>query len=97
MPYAICHMPICHTYARLRSPVLESLPLAVGSGGQVQIRWAGLAWLWPNAKPNLTIRTKNLVNIARHAKLSLSIQNLPIMVLPVNAKPHESAHQEPVH
>ena len=25
-------------------PVLELLPLAVVSGGQVQIRWAGLAW-----------------------------------------------------
>ena len=27
-------------------PVLELLPLAVVSGGQVQIRWAGLAWHW---------------------------------------------------
>ena len=56
---------------RLLVPVLESLPLAVGSGGQVQIRWAGLAWRWPNAKPNLTIGTKILVNVARNAKLSL--------------------------
>ena len=53
------------------TPVLESLPLVVGSGGQVQIRWAGLAWRWPNAKPNLTIGTKMLVNVARNAKLSL--------------------------
>ena len=51
----------------LVAPVLESLPLAVGSGGQVQIRWAGLAWRWPN----LTIGTKILVNFARNAKLSL--------------------------
>ena len=29
-----------------RNPVLEFLPLAVVSGGQVQIRWAGLAWHW---------------------------------------------------
>ena len=28
----------------VQSPVLELLPLAVVSGGQVQIRWAGLAW-----------------------------------------------------
>ena len=27
-----------------RTSVLELLPLAVVSGGQVQIRWAGLAW-----------------------------------------------------
>ena len=66
-------------------PVLESLPLAVVSGGQVQIRWAGLAWHWPNAKPNLTIGTKCLVNIARNAKQSLAIQSLPIMILPVMA------------
>ena len=39
-------------------PVLESLPLAVVSGGQVQIKWAGLAWHWLNAKLNSTIRTK---------------------------------------
>ena len=74
------------------SPVLESLLLAVVSGGQVQIRWAGLAWRWPNAKPNLTSGTKLLVNIARNAKLSL-----PIMILPENAKPQESAHQESAH
>ena len=73
-------------------PVLELLPLAVVSGGQVQIRWAGLAWRWPNAKPNLTSGTKLLVNIARNAKLSL-----PIMILPENAKPQESAHQESAH
>ena len=58
-----------------RGPVLESLPLAAGSGGQVQIRWAGLAWRWSNAKPNLTIKKKILVNVARNAKL-----------LPANAK-----------
>ena len=29
---------------RVDPPVLELLPLAVVSGGQVQIRWAGLAW-----------------------------------------------------
>ena len=66
--------------------------MAVVSGGQVQIRWAGLAWRWPNAKPNLTSGTKLLVNIARNAKLSL-----PIMILPENAKPQESAHQESAH
>ena len=73
-------------------PVLESLPLTTVSGGQVQLRWAGLAWRWPNAKPNLTSGTKLLVDIARNAKLSL-----PIMILPENAKPQESAHQEPAH
>ena len=77
---------------RVKFPVLELLPLAVVSGGQVQIRWAGLAWRWPNAKPNLTSGTKLLVNIARNAKLSL-----PIMILPENAKPQESAHQESAH
>ena len=65
------------------SPVLESIPLADVSGGQVQIRWAGLAWHWRKAKPNLPIGTKCLVNIARNAKPSLPIQNLPIMLLPV--------------
>ena len=83
---------------RLLVPVLESLPLAVGSGGQVQIRWAGLAWRWPNAKPNLTIGTKCLVNITKNAKQSLSFQNhyLPI-TLPEKAKPQEYAHLEPAH
>ena len=63
-------------------PVLELLPLAVVSGGQVQIRWAGLAWHWPNAKPNLPIGTICPVNIARNAKPSLPIENLPIKILP---------------
>ena len=66
----------------MSSLVLESLPLAVVSGGQVQIRWAGLAWHWPNAKPNLPIGTICPVNIARNAKPSLPIENLPIKILP---------------
>ena len=84
--------PLWVKYANVSPSVLELLPLAVVSGGQVQIRWAGLVWRWPNAKPNLTSGTKLLVNIARNAKLSL-----PIMILPENAKPQESAHQESAH
>ena len=43
-----------------RTPVLESLPLADVSGGQVQIMWAGLAWHWPNAKHQILPLEQNV-------------------------------------
>ena len=53
--------------------VLESYHYLNVIGGQVQIWWAGLAWHWSNAKPNLTIGTTYLVIIAKNAKPGLPI------------------------
>ena len=74
------------------TPVVESYLFVYVIGGQVQIRWAlqgqspavtGQVLLGIGEKPNHHIGTKCLVNIARNAKPSLPIQNLPIMLLPV--------------
>ena len=78
-------------------PVLDSYLYTYVIGGQVQIRWAGLSWYWPNAQPDLPIETICQISIASDTKPSLPIRNLPILISQEGPNLPKSANWVPAH